>query len=167
MLIHEAGHAITTVALGGTVSAVYVYPGIEVLPDLGNRYEGRWPGGGAVIAGEGPPDWEDWEWGLVRLMGSGLNLLLAMAALIVFLVLRPSGLWKVILAVESLMFLDILLYSVLPRLGGHVSEPVRGAEMLGINPEIFTVCVVLVSFVMISALIAVALRRSRASAASA
>jgi len=167
MLIHEAGHAITTLVLGGTVSAVYVYPGIEILPDLGRRYEGGWPGGGAVIFGEGAPDWEEWEWGLVRLMGSGLNLLLAIAALVVFLALRPSGIWKVIVAVESLMLLDILVYSALPWLGGHVSEPVRGAEMLGISPGLFTACVLLVSVVMTSTLITVALRRSRTSAVSA
>ena len=172
--IHEAGHAITTVVLGGTVNALYVFPGIEVLPDLGKRYEGTWPGWGMWLDTESGPNWGNREEGLVWLMGSGINLLLAVAALIAFLTLKPSGIWKVILIAESLMFLDILLYTVLPQfglrhgiiLGGDYPEPLYGAEMLGIIAPIFTVCVVLVSVVMTSALIAEALRRSKTSATS-
>jgi hypothetical protein len=90
-LIHEMGHGLTAEVMGGRFLWFAVWPGIQIYPRLGQPYEGEW---GAVIAKAAyaaPQNWEEWRHGMVLLMGSGVNLLLAALALGCLWLLRPRG----------------------------------------------------------------------------
>lgn len=167
--VHELGHGLTAGALGGKFIWFYVWPGIQVFPHPGQAYEGEWGSSIAKTAYAHGQDWGDWQNGLVLLMGSGTNLLLAALALGALWLFRPRRWLRLLLVAWVLMLEDILLYATLPELfglrhyvifGGIKPEPVNGAELLGCPRVLFVISIVLVSVLMLGGL-AVYLRHSR------
>lgn len=171
LILHELGHGLTAQALGGNFTWLRVWPGIEVWPSPGRPVEGDW--GTAIMRlayttgpGWGPDSWQD---GVVSLMGSGTNLLLAALALRCLWWFRPRGWLRLLLVAQALMFADLLLYCTLPEFlglphylvfGGSSIEPVDGAEVLGCPRGVFIGLAVLLSALMTWALVAY-LRRGR------
>lgn len=166
---HELGHGITSRMLGGKFYGLYVFPGVQVWPNPGQRYDGEW----GLNVGMADTDWGDdwgygsWQDGTVLLMGSGSNLVLAALALGSLWLFRPSGWAASLLLAEALMYIDILLYATLPEwfgwphwffFGGRWPEPVDGAEMLGCPRGLFVILVLLVSGLMTWGVIAYVLR---------
>jgi hypothetical protein len=153
--VHELGHGLTTVALGGKFHALYVWPGIEIWPDPGQRLTARRMSNIGLVHLDYPAEWGEGSFqdGLVGLMGSGSNLLAAALALATLLAFHPRGGLFYLLVAESLMFLDILLYTFLPLVGlrhffivgGASPEPLSSAQMLGIPAWAFMLAVLLIS----------------------
>jgi hypothetical protein len=163
--VHELGHGLTTLALGGEFHALYAWPGVQVWPHPGRRLTQLQMSNIGLVHLDFPTEWEDdgWQEGLIGLMGSGSNLIAAALALATLWAFRPRGGLFYLLAAESLMFLDILLYTFLPLVGlrhffivgGAYPEPLVSARMLGIPgwafmPGILTISALLaVGFVKI------------------
>jgi hypothetical protein len=169
-LVHELAHGLTAQALGGKFNWLYVWPGIQIWPRPGQAYDGEWGTSIAKLAYTSGPSWgsDSWQDGLVELMGSGANLLLAALALGSLWLFRPQGWLRYLLIAETLMIEDILLYSTVPELfglphyfvcGGSKPEPVDGAELLGCPRHLFVILIVLVSALMGWGLIAYLARR--------
>lgn len=145
--VHEVGHGLTTVALGGKFHALYVWPGIEIWPNPGQRLTTRRMSNIGLARLDFPEKWREdgWQEGLIGIMGSGSNLIAAALALLALRMLRPTGWLFYLLAAESLMFLDILLYTFLPLIGlrhfffvgGFHPEPLVSARMIGIPAWMF------------------------------
>ena len=166
-LIHEFGHGLTAEVLGGKFLWVYVWPGIQVYPNPGLPYDGEWGTSIAKSAYALGPDWADWQDGLVKLMGSGINLALAAMALGALWRFRPQGRLRTLLIAETLMFEDILLYTVGPELfglphyfvyGGSKPEPIDGAELLGCPRPVSVVLILLASALIMGGLAAYLVR---------
>lgn len=156
--VHELGHGLATLALGGEFHALYVWPGIEIWPDPGQRLTARSMSNIGLVQLDFPSEWAEdgWQEGLIGLMGSGSNLVAAALALLALRALRPTGWLFYLLATESLMFLDILLYTFLPLIGlrhfffigGSHPEPLVSAMMLGIPAWAFMLGVLFISALM-------------------
>lgn len=153
--VHELGHGLATLALGGKFHALYVWPGIEIWPDPGQRLTTRQMSNIGLVHLDFPSEWAEngWQEGLIGLMGSGSNLIAAALALLALRALHPTGWPFLLLKAESLMFLDILLYTFLPLvglrhfffIGGSHPEPLESALMLGIPAWFFMLAVLLLS----------------------
>lgn len=140
LFVHELGHGITAKALGGEFRGLYVFPGVQVWPNAGQSYEGDWGlNVGLAVTAPGA-GWGRWERGLVSLMGSGATMGLAVVALVSLWLLQPQGWLSHVLVAESLLYVDILFYTVLPAwfgmrhwffFGGQTPEPLDGAELMG------------------------------------
>ncbi len=147
LLIHEAGHGLTAAALGGRFTGLYVWPGVQVWPHPGQPYPRAWEGWFGVATYLPGKTWEagGWRFGLVSLMGSGTNFLLAVLALGLLKKRRPQGKARVFLLAEALMFLDLTTYTLFPLLGwrhfvffgGRTPEPLAGALQMGIPAAVF------------------------------
>jgi hypothetical protein len=168
--IHELGHGLTAEILGGRFLWFYVWPGIQIYPHLGQPYDGEWGTSIAKAAYAVTQDWADWQDGLVLLMGSGVNMLLASLALGGLWLYRPRGWLRYPLIAEALMYEDVLLYVIFPELfglrhyliyGGSKPEPVNGAQLLGCPRPLFVVLILALSALMTWGLVAY-LRRHRA-----
>lgn len=156
--VHELGHGLTTLALGGEFHALYVWPGIEIWPDPGQRLTARRMSNIGLVHLDFPSEWveDGWQEGLIGLMGSGSNLAAAALALLALRALRPTGWRFLLLTAESLMFLDILLYTFLPLIGlrhffligGSHPEPLESALMLGIPAWAFMLGVLFISAIL-------------------
>lgn len=168
-LVHELGHGLTAQLLGGKLVWLSAWPGVQVWPNPGQPYEGEWGTAIAKLAyttgqDRGTDGWQD---GLVWLMGSGTNLLLAALALGSLWLFRPQGWLCYLLIAQAMMFEDILLYAIFPELfglphyiifGGSKPEPVNGAELLGCPRWVCVALIVLGSGLMVWGLIAYVLR---------
>jgi hypothetical protein len=164
-LVHELAHGLTAQALGGHFAWLYLWPGIEVLPRPGRFYQDEWGTSIAKTAYGLGPDWQEggWQEGLVWLMGSVSNLVLAALALGGLWRFRPSGWLRRLLVAETLMVEDIFLYVVFPEYlglrhyvvyGGVRPEPVDGAAMLGCPRWAAATLIVIVSTLVIGGLVA-------------
>jgi hypothetical protein len=147
-----------------------VWPGVQIYPHLGLPYEGEWGTAIAKTSYAITQDWAAWQDGLVLLMGSGVNLLLAALALGSLWLARPRGWLRTLLIAQALMYEDILLYVLLPELlglrhyvifGGSKPEPVNGAELLGCPRPVFVALIVAVSALMTWGLVAYARRHHK------
>lgn len=162
LLVHEWGHALTGAAMGAEIKGVYVYPGVEIYPDFGDRYPYRWGTKlGAAIVDELGLGWADWQHGLVSVMGSGSTLMVSYLGIRLLYALRPRRrFWRYLLIALALYFFDILSYSLFPQLGlrhwivfgGRFAEPVYGAERMGIPSWLFVTVVVVICMQLIWAL---------------
>lgn len=43
VILHETGHAIGAILVGLDTPKIYIWPGIELYPDVANKYVGNWP----------------------------------------------------------------------------------------------------------------------------
>jgi hypothetical protein len=164
-LVHELAHGLTAQALGGHFAWLYIWPGIEVLPHPGRLYQGEWGTSIAKTAYGLGPGWQEggWQEGLVWLMGSASNLILAALALGALWRLRPAGWTRRLLVAETLMVEDLFLYVVFPEFfglrhyvvyGGVRPEPVDGAVMLGCPRWAASTLVLIASALLIGGLAA-------------
>ena len=171
LVLHELGHGLTAQALGGRILSLGVWPGVELWPAPGQPAEGPWGTAIARLAYATGPGWGEgsWQIGLVRLMGSVTNLLLATLALGSLWLFRPRGWLRLFLIAQALMFADLLLYCTLPEFwglphylvfGGSHAEPLDGAELLGCPRWAFIALSLLLSALMAWGLVAYA-RRGR------
>ncbi len=147
LLVHELGHGLTAAALGGRFTGLYVWPGVQVWPHPGAPYPREWQGWFGVATYLPGADWQrgGWRFGLVSLMGSGTNFLLAALALGCLWLCRPRGGVRLVLLAEACMFLDLTAYTFFPLLGlrhflligGRIPEPLNGALEMGIPAGVF------------------------------
>ena len=152
LFVHELGHGITAEVLGGEFRGLYVMPGVQVWPHPGQSYAKAWPG----YVGLADLKIDGWQAGVVDLMGSGSNLLVAALALGALWMFRPHEWSRRLLVAEALMFVDLLFYTFLPQIGlrhfffigGDYAEPLEGAVRLGVPAWAFMLLVALVSALM-------------------
>jgi hypothetical protein len=159
MFLHELGHGLTAVALGGKFDSLYFIPGIQIWPHFGQPFNGQWNHYIAATFFSYGANWgaNSWQDGLVAFMGSGTNAILALVALIALLVFHPRNWLRYPLLAEALMFLDLTLYSSLPLFGlrhfvlwgGYKPEPLLGAEQMGLPEWAFLTLVGLLSMLML------------------
>jgi hypothetical protein len=130
-------------------------PGIKVWPltGFGQRYSGSWNNYFGLTQFSQSASTE-WAHGLVFLMGSGAVTILSLLALIGLCAFRPKGWVRFPLLAQSLMFLDLLFYTILPRwfrlrhfffIGGDYPEPLNGAILMGIPESVFIAGVLIYS----------------------
>ena len=163
LFIHECGHGVTAELLGGEFKALFVFPGIQVWPQLGLPYPGEWHGYVGLAHFAYGPEWDSdsWRVGAVHIMGSGSTLLIAVLALGALSYFHPKGWLRLLLLSSSFMFIDLLFYTFLPLMGlphwiffgGRSPEPLEGALQLGIPQWLFLVFVILISTLMICGVI--------------
>lgn len=144
--MHELGHGLTALMLGGKIHALYLWPGAQIWPGWDWPTHPHYTGFVAAISFSDASDWQAalWKPGLVVLMGSGANLMLAFLAVSMLEYRRSAGLLKYFLVALSLLFLDIFCYTFLPlvglrhfiMLGGAYPEPLIGARLLGVSDVI-------------------------------
>lgn len=158
LFVHELGHGITATALGGKFTSLYILPGIQVWPHFGQPYPNGWSGYIGWVEYNYGFNWnpDGWQPGLVTLMGSGSNLLIAALALVALWVFQPRRCLRFFLVAEAMMFVDLLLYTFLPLvglrhffiIGGISPEPLEGAIQLGLPSWLFIALVGVVSALM-------------------
>jgi len=158
LLIHEFGHCITLDKVGGKCEGVYVYPGVKIWPlsEWADEYPRTWRGwvGLANPAQSAPSESVD---GLVSLMGSGSTAIVSFVALLGLYAFRPKRGMRTLLLAQSVMFIDLLTYTILPRwfglphfffIGGTSPEPLDGAVQMGISESTFIAAVLIFSLLM-------------------
>lgn len=159
LLLHEVGHCLTMIAVGSGCEGIYAYSGIQIFPfnQFGQEYGPGWPHGAlgaAVPAGSAPSQWAE---GLILLMGSGSTAILSFLALIGLYLIRPRGGVRILLLAQSLMFIDLLTYTILPYwfglphffvAGGPDPEPLDGAVQMGYTESVFIAAVLVFSLLM-------------------
>jgi hypothetical protein len=144
LLLHEAGHGLVAMLLGGRITAFQVIPGVQLYPAL----EWRGPDLNVAWIAFELPGGTPWQFGLIALMGGGTTALLGALAGLALWALRPRGPardW--LLAAAALLPLDLLAYSVFPVfglrhwivIGGARPEPAIGAQGMGITPAAYYV----------------------------
>src|SRR5574341_459947 len=148
IILHEMGHGLTAMLFGGTIGAIYLYPGFEIYPHFAQTiYQPGYHYFGSITFGR-PGGFEDWQDGWITLMGSGSTLLVSFAAHGLLWRLKPVRLPpRYTLIALSLFYLDMVSYTLTGPLGlpraivlgrSAVSpEPLDGAVRLGISPEVF------------------------------
>jgi hypothetical protein len=174
LFVHEMGHCLTMDAVGGECGGVYVMPGVKVWPltEFGQPYSHQWGDlfGRAVYAEPAPTDAAD---GFVSLMGSGSVAALSLLALFGLFIFQPRGRGQFPLVAQSLMFLDLLFYTILPHwfglrhffiFGGDSPEPLEGALQMGIPETFFIVTVLVYSGLMLVGCIAYIVQSSKRGA---
>jgi hypothetical protein len=152
-VVHESGHALTAVLLGGTIESVRVRLPLPSSPGF-FRIE---------YSLSGSP----WRRGLAGLMGTGGTAVVAYALLLVAMRYRSVS-WPqcVLLPVSVVCAWDMFLYGTLPLLGlhrfivfgGNHAEPVEAAQMMGVPKWLFLSALAL-SFVVFHGLWYWALQR--------
>lgn len=150
-VVHESGHALTALALGGRIESVRIS-----LPRSPGFFRIRYSLSG-----------DDWRRGLTDLMGTGATTILAYVLVLIAVKSRPA-LWirLGILSVSFVCAWDMFLYATLPLfglrrfliLGGRHAEPLCGAELMGIPRWLF-LCGLVLSFLVFHGLLYGALRR--------
>ena len=158
LLIHEFGHCITLEKVDGECEGVYVYPGVKIWPlsEWADEYPRTWNGwvGFARAAKPAPTEYTN---GLVSLMGSGSSAIISLLALLGLYRFRPKGGVRLLLIAQSIMFIDLLTYTILPRwfglphfffIGGTSPEPLNGAIQMGISEPTIIAVVLTFSLLM-------------------
>jgi len=154
LFLHEAGHGIAAVLMGGRITLLRVMPGIQLFPRLSLE---PWNGNVAAI-GIALPEGTDTtrQYAFVALMGSGFTFLLGLAAGVLLLLFKPTGWLRTLFVIAALALpLDIITYSLFPVLGlrhwiifgGKKAEPLMGAVGLGIPPAVYYTVLALVCVV--------------------
>jgi hypothetical protein len=158
VLVHEFGHCLTINAVGGKCEGVYVMPGVRAWPltAFGEPYSGAWGKAiGRVSYDQGAPTLQ--ADGLASVMGSGSVAALSLLALVGLYIFHPRGWARFPLLAQSLMFLDLLFYVILPHwfglrhlffIGGASPEPLNGAINMGIRESVFIAGVLIYSALM-------------------
>ncbi len=90
---------------------------------------------------------------IMGFMGSGLTYFLSIVSLIMLLLFKPNGFFRILLIAGALLFYDILLYTILPTFfglphlifaGGVQPEPIVYLAKMGI-PQWLSVSIILLS----------------------
>jgi hypothetical protein len=159
LIVHELGHCYTIDAVGVKCDGVYVMPGVKIWPlaGFGQPYPDPWEKNiGLTLYAQSAPT--EQASGFVSLMGSGLVAVLSLLALFGLFIFRPQGWVRFPLLAQSLMFLDLLFYTILPHwfglrhfffIGGDSPEPLNGGIKMGIPESMFIAGVLIYSGLMI------------------
>ncbi len=141
-LVHELGHGLTGVVLGGSIEMISVFPGIQVYPTF--VYMGWDSVFGRVGAPELSPQWKD---SLMMLMGSGSTAIVSyLLLLLARLTSRRCKYFCLGCIIVAVIFAwDVILYSTLPLvglrhgvfIGGQYPEPLEAAESLGASTPLY------------------------------
>ncbi len=171
MVLHELGHCYTINAVGGKCGSIYIMPGVKIWPltEFGQHYPNAWNNviGLTVYAKPAPTDPAD---GFVSLMGSGSVAALSLLALFLIFIFRPLNWVRFPLLAQSLMFLDLLFYTILPHwfklrhfffVGGNPPEPLNGALKMGIPESMFIAGVLIYSTLMLAGWLAYVVQSSQ------
>jgi hypothetical protein len=152
-IVHECGHALTAVVLGGRIESVRISLPLPSRPGF-FRIRYSLPS-------------SDWRNGLTDLMGTGATTILAYGLVLAVFLTRPP-LWLRLAALSAAFVCawDMFLYATLPLLGlrrflilgGRHAEPVYGTELIGIPPWLF-LSLLAVSFLVFHGLAGWVLRR--------
>jgi len=140
ILIHEAGHAITASYSTDARVQIHIWPGYELYPDFGRRFQQIWPQGSpavttlsprspvqlardaygyyAVVFGRDEMERMQPHLPLIALMGTGATTFTAILALSLISLFKPKRLLLYCLATAALLHLDMLTYAVLPTFFG-------------------------------------------------
>jgi hypothetical protein len=152
LFLHEAGHGLAALLLGGRITLLRVMPGIQLFPKIALV---PWKGNVAAI-GIDLPAGTTRQYAFVALMGSSLTFLLGLAAGLSLLLFKPTGWLRVLFVITALALpLDMITYSIFPVLGlrhwilfgGKKPEPLMGAVGLGVPPAVYYTVLALVSVV--------------------
>jgi len=149
LIIHEFGHVLTALIMGGKVTALRLW-GFSVYPEF--SYIG-FRGGFIGYTHWVLPMFTSVENAIILMAGSGITLLVSVVSIASLYFFRPvSFFMKTALFFFSLLYLDIVTYTFGLRFSGK-SEPLDAAQTLGINEFLWKLCMMIVFFVF-SALIA-------------
>jgi hypothetical protein len=136
--MHELGHGLTALLLGGQVDDLWVFPGVDLYPQPGFSLVDEFPFnlGGCTTSGLDAP----WKSNVEALMGSGSTMIVAY--LILLIPVLPKAHWITCVAIlfSCILAWDIILYSTLPLIGlrhsvfvgGSKAEPFLAAVALGV-----------------------------------
>jgi len=146
IVFHELGHVLAARWVGIKSPMIYVWPGYEVFPHMATAYPDAWPKGELAFVRFGASDQvvSSSQFGLVEVMGSGLNFILAIGATGIICTRRLKGFWFYTCLCFAFLSYDLLTYSVFPTVfnlrhlifwGGDSAEPLVGLTNLGFNPS--------------------------------
>ena len=147
MVVHEAGHGVTAMVLGGKITLIEVMPGIQLYPTVELR-----PWDGVIARVDNTPLNAPFREGLVLFLGSGSTAVVSYGLIAYLLASRPKGLARfAVLSMAIICAWDIITYSVFPAMGlrhwaiigGVTVEPLDGAVMMGITPMAYYIGLVL------------------------
>jgi hypothetical protein len=162
-IIHEGGHCLSAVALGGRVKMIIVFPGIELYPKI--KLD-RWDFG--VLAGCDTDGVNSKTGkGFVTFMGSGSNLIAAYLVLVTAIFIKPKWLCIMLILQAMVYGWDIITYSILPLfgiphhviMGGRRSEPLLGALSMGCPKFVYFVSLFVHSVLLHSVIVGIVLKR--------
>jgi hypothetical protein len=146
-IIHEAGHCLTAVALGGRIKMIRMIPGIEIYPQV--KFVG-WDFstfGGCSTTGVKSQVGK----GFGHFMGSGSTLIVAYLLLLASRFIKQKWICIMLLLQALIYAWDIISYSVFPLfglrhwliIGGLYPEPLRGAITMGCPQAVYFVCLLM------------------------
>jgi hypothetical protein len=159
-LIHETGHALITVALGGWITFIDLFNGMRIYPrPEPSPYDTHH----IFNLGYYHPDPTDLESGLIRLAGVSATTLVGLVCLVILAWLRPQKPWlRIPLAMSALLLpLDLLAYSIFPVVGlrhgiffgERVPEPLIGAVKVGLSPAFYFLIIIVFSLLYYTAVV--------------
>ncbi|WP_340679786.1 site-2 protease family protein [Paraglaciecola sp.] len=117
---------------------------------------------------------EPFQTGIIAFMGSGINSLLAMLALLFLYLAKPKGVLFFVLSCSAFLYYDMLTYVIFPRWfdmrhlifwGGKESEPVIALLQLGVDATAATFAIVTLSVFQSILLFRVLSRHNESSSA--
>lgn len=189
VFVHEYGHAISAHALGYEGFRFYIWPGYEIAPQLGNKYPQEWPRNAIAFGHYSPKKFDldvaydealgrftlttklsanqpqkltHLQEGIIGLSGSALNLMIAILSVLLIRHFRPQGVSLYVLRIGSMLFYDILTYTIFPVFfntkhlvywGGSEAEPVIALAKLGIPEEVSIAAIVSICLLLSFALV--------------
>lgn len=192
VLLHELGHALTAGLLIPGEVRLYVWPGVELLPDVGREFPETWPARIPAMTYVRPEVQMQWTYtpgippyvikeavdgqriernhNITKLMGSTITLLFSLASLGLIALLKPEGFARRLLAAGSLFHVDILLGTEMPYFdarhlyfwGSERPEALDALADLGAPPSLAAAAILTVSLLELVALYRLMGRRAHA-----
>lgn len=148
LIIHEFGHALTALILGGEITAMRFW-GISLYPKL--SYTG-FSSGHIGYTNWTIPTFTPIKNAIILIMGSGTTLIASVISMALLYAFKPVSFFvKTILLFFSLLYLDIITYTFGLRFSGG-KEPLDAAQMLGVSEFAWKLSMVIL-FLIFSALI--------------
>lgn len=144
---HELGHGLMAVTLGGDFSALCIWPGIQVYPEISFDDMHIFILGYADIKNVEI----NWKIGLVNLMGSLTTAIISYCLVGLAAFCRSKSIALSLLVISIIYAWDIILYSILPMIGlkhglfigGDIAEPFLGAQKIGVPNWFYFMCLAL------------------------
>ena len=138
LIIHELGHAVAAVAMGGEVTALRLW-GFTIFPEFSfSGFEGGYLG----YTNWTLPVFSPIKNALILMMGSGTTLIVSLVSIKLLYVLKPrSFVINTTLFFFALTYLDIVTYSFGLRFSAS-REPLDAALTLGIGKGVWLLAMV-------------------------
>src|SRR3989338_891004 len=155
LIVHEFGHALTALIVGGKVTAMRLW-GDSIYPEFG--YIG-FKGGYIGYTNWVVPAFTPVKNAIILVMGSGTTLIISIFSIVLLYFLKPVSFFsKTTLFFFSLLYLDMVTYTFGLRFSGS-REPLEAAQTLGISESSWMLSMGIL-FLIFSALIALYFFRS-------